>query len=564
MSDRRKNCSEDKKSLYLDINSNTDCGQKMISTMKDFQNILNFNPNHSFGPHKRPVLDFNPFRIYSGRPVPEQVWSNGKHNEVESDSKTTQPKRPILKKQFHAHLEATGAPDGPGWFDTYATDCNRFGNGLRNKDKDRHVQWGPPDPQTDSKDSYSEDSGVRWDKTNGQTFDSEQTNGEETDSKVRLSTNFWRFDDSEPNTCNSIVDSLRSGIETNTEFQFDYSCNKSNDTKGLEAISKLKATFMFTDSNPSIWANDCKTFGSNGLGSEDKSENAKKLIEQFRETIPKTDASYTWSGQLPRRMRSKHPIYSCKVFLGGIPYDLTDSDLHCTFRQFGPIQIQWPGKEIRSAIDGAAANKAGYVYIIFEAYDNVAELLNACTISYREVDTGCRWYYEVSSRRQKVKEVQVIPFDIGDRFHMKNSFTGQMEHSRTVFVGALHGMLSADGLAKVMDDLFGGVIFAGLDTDKHKYPLGSGRVSFDNQESYLKAISAAFVEIKSNRFKKKIQIDPYIENESMCSICRTQQQSPVFCRDDFAYFCNKCWDSHHLEPESAQHRPLIKNKPSTA
>jgi len=229
----------------------------------------------------------------------------------------------------------------------------------------------------------------------------------------------------------------------------------------------------------------------------------QSLAEKFSLLAKKVDASYTWSGQLPKRNRNKNPIYSCKVFLGGIPYDLTDSDLHLDFARFGPIQIQWPGVNVKSAIEGAAANKAGYVYVIFECYDNVTALLNACTVSYKDLDSGCRWYFNMNSRRTKMKEVQVIPFDIGDRFYMKNSFAGQMDHSKTVFVGALHGMLSADGLAKVMEDLFGGVIFAGLDTDKHKYPLGSGRVSFDNHDSYMKAVSAAFVEIKSSRFKKK-------------------------------------------------------------
>ena len=33
-------------------------------------------------------------------------------------------------------------------------------------------------------------------------------------------------------------------------------------------------------------------------------------------------------------------------------------------------------------------------------------------------------------------------------------------------------MLNAEGLARVMDDLFGNVIYAGVDTDKHKYPIG--------------------------------------------------------------------------------------------
>ncbi|XP_054167149.1 cytoplasmic polyadenylation element-binding protein 1-B-like isoform X2 [Oppia nitens] len=285
----------------------------------------------------------------------------------------------------------------------------------------------------------------------------------------------------------------------------------------------------------------------------------EKLISQMKAT-----ANYNWTGQLPRKTRNKNPIYSCKVFLGGIPYDLTDSDLHCTFAQYGNIQIQWPGKDIRSAIDSATHNKAGYVYIIFESYDNVTALLQKCTVSYKDVESGYRFYYNLSSRRQKAKEVQVIPFDIGDRFYMKNTFSGQMEHSKTVFVGALHGMLSAEGLARVMDDLFGGVVFAGLDTDKHKYPLGSGRVSFDNKDSYDKAVAAAFIEIKSPRFKKKIQIDPYIENECECAICHTQQQMPIYCRDEFKYFCLKCWEEQHSDPESKNHRVIVKNKQQTA
>ena len=44
-----------------------------------------------------------------------------------------------------------------------------------------------------------------------------------------------------------------------------------------------------------------------------------------------------------------------------------------------------------------------------------------------------------------------------------------MDAKRSVFVGALHGMLTAEGLCKIFDDLFGGAIYAGIDTDKYKY-----------------------------------------------------------------------------------------------
>ena len=81
-----------------------------------------------------------------------------------------------------------------------------------------------------------------------------------------------------------------------------------------------------------------------------------------------------------------------------------------------------------------------------------------------------------------------------------------------------------------MQDLFGGVVYAGLDTDKYKYPIGSGRVTFNNSHAYMKAVAAAFIEIKTPRFCKKVQVDPYLE-DTLCSLCSIKQ-GPYFCRLD--------------------------------
>ena len=51
-----------------------------------------------------------------------------------------------------------------------------------------------------------------------------------------------------------------------------------------------------------------------------------------------------------------------------------------------------------------------------------------------------------------------------------------------------------------------GVVYAGIDTDKHRYPIGSGRVTFGNPQSYMKAVAAAFVEIKCQKFCKRVQV----------------------------------------------------------
>jgi len=137
--------------------------------------------------------------------------------------------------------------------------------------------------------------------------------------------------------------------------------------------------------------------------------------------------------------------------------------------------------------------------------------------------------------------------------------TQRLDPQKTVFVGALHGMLNAEGLAHIMNDLFGGVLYAGIDTDKFKYPIGSGRVTFNNNRSYMKAVAAAFIEIKTPKFTKKVQVDPYLE-DSLCASCSVQQ-GPYFCRDlnCFKYFCRSCWQWQHNSDLNKHHRPLMRH-----
>merc|ERR1712215_140612 len=131
---------------------------------------------------------------------------------------------------------------------------------------------------------------------------------------------------------------------------------------------------------------------------------------------------------------------------------------------------------------------------------DVTDLLAKCSQDYNTRDS---YYYQISSRRMRSKEVQIIPWVLGDSNFVLCP-NQRLDPQKTVFVGALHGMLNAEGLACIFNDLFGGVVYAGIDTDKHKYPIGSGRVTFNSNKSYMKAVAAAFVEIKSLRFTKKV------------------------------------------------------------
>jgi len=288
------------------------------------------------------------------------------------------------------------------------------------------------------------------------------------------------------------------------------------------------------------------SYGTSGLGTEPHSLSSSESysLEDISRGLPSSEALTDDSNDMNFDYKTTHPkrhninpdpivwkaprtpprrtdikigtpnSVSLMIFLGGIPWDIDERTLAATFRQFGTITVKRP-ETIGNSKNRSQyrESRAGFIYIVFNQEESVHKLLNAC----KRRDS--RFYYTLSSKRLKSKDVEVIPWYTADAVSCNRSVcltqkpaSLRVEPKKTVFVGGLHGMMSASLLRKLMKDLFGPVKYVVIDTDKNRYPIGSGRVCFSENQGYQKAIDAEFVEVKATKFKKKIQIDPYVED----------------------------------------------------
>lgn len=257
-----------------------------------------------------------------------------------------------------------------------------------------------------------------------------------------------------------------------------------------------------------------------------------------------------WEGDLEKRdFSSGSGIFSKKIFIGGIQRDMTEEDIVDIFSEYDKdATIEWPESRPNSR-----NTPKGYLYIIFSTNENVRNLLYACDLV---IEGGCETFNFNIIYKKKHKQLQVIPWQTSDS---KFAFCEPLEAHKskfTVFIGALHGRLHAKAIAFIFNKMFGDVILVTIDTDRHKYPTGSGRVTFGSAESYTKAIIANFIQIEAKKLSKKVQIEPCIDGQK-CYVC-AEDDAPNFCKEPqcFEYFCNHCWEKQHMTPENLNHFPI--------
>ncbi|CAF1260769.1 unnamed protein product [Rotaria magnacalcarata] len=251
------------------------------------------------------------------------------------------------------------------------------------------------------------------------------------------------------------------------------------------------------------------------------------------------------------------PLLSQKVFIGGVPRFATESDIHANFDRFGVFEIQWPKLH---GLHKEQHRENGFFHIVFHNAKSVCALLDCC--SRQTNNNACADYFvHFETATGSRKTVEIIPWNIGDNNYALRP-PQQLDSKKTIFVGNLHGTMTARYLWRLMEDLFGGAVYAGVDIDKYKYPIGSGRVTFDNSSSFLHAVSTAFVDVRTPRFLKRLQIEPHLQYR-FCSLCKTAA-GDLFCRNFacFDYFCQRCWQKIHIGSMAA-HKAVTRHSKSS-
>ncbi|KAI5705812.1 hypothetical protein M8J75_001995 [Diaphorina citri] len=246
--------------------------------------------------------------------------------------------------------------------------------------------------------------------------------------------------------------------------------------------------------------------------------------------------------------------FSRKVFVGGLPPDIDEEEITASFRRFGPLVVDWPHK----AESKSYFPPKGYAFLLFQDESSVQQLIDACIVD----EDKC--YLCVSSPTIKDKPVQIRPWKLTDADFVLDA-SMPLDPRKTVFVGGVPRPLKALELAMIMDRLYGGVCYAGIDTDPElKYPKGAGRVAFASQASYIAAISARFVQLQHGEIDKRVEVKPYVLDDQMCDECQGVRCggkfAPFFCANVccLQYYCEHCWATIHSKPGREFHKPLVK------
>ncbi|KAL7079769.1 hypothetical protein ACQ4LE_001177 [Meloidogyne hapla] len=259
-------------------------------------------------------------------------------------------------------------------------------------------------------------------------------------------------------------------------------------------------------------------------------------------------------------------VFSRKVFVGGLPIDITETEVKQTFQKFGALLVDWPCRSMDFSYaikkeHSSSKQVTGYAFLIYLEEVFVQRLISKC---YRE---GDRYYMLLSSKTVREKPVQIRPWRLTDMDYMPRP-SSFLDPRRTIFIGGVPRPTKASELAFVLESHYGSVCYAGIDVDPEmKYPKGAARVTFNTFKSYVAAMAGRFVNIPHSDSTKRVEIKPYVVNDQMCDNCHGKlcqdRYAPYFCGDVccLQYYCEACWDRLHYGGANRireVHKPFVR------
>jgi hypothetical protein len=345
----------------------------------------------------------------------------------------------------------------------------------------------------------------------------------------------------------------------------------SSNRQTLSAIENIPSTITDNDLQrvPPSWLFTSPTYGIGPIIQR------QPPVPQVIYSANRSNSMPSWRGYLPMKFEpmimDQYQItshFSQKVFLGGIPAELTEAELLLVLRKFGKCNIKWPKN------DGVNNHMPGFCHVVFCESRSVCELLKHCTRQQRStIDYFLHIHMTTSSpstglsmRTNRLKPIQIVPWNVRDNVYVMQQAdvsNGELKFkdwSRTIFVSPLHGKMTAFSLATIMSNVFGRVSMAQINTDKYGYPTGTGTILFTDSHSYMRAVAAGAIDIKCDCFHKLLDIDPFLRENEPCAFCPAL--ADLFCRNFHCLrsYCKQCWINKHGSKPLADHQPATRRQ----
>ncbi|KAI6225240.1 CBR-CPB-1 protein [Aphelenchoides fujianensis] len=243
----------------------------------------------------------------------------------------------------------------------------------------------------------------------------------------------------------------------------------------------------------------------------------------------------------------RKPMWSRKVFVGGLPLQVLDEELVRVFGPFGSFSIFRPSQT-------TSFQSRCYCFLVFEQAADVERMLGALE------NTAGGFFADLWAGNRTVK-VQVRPFDVLDSKYVPNP-QRPVDLRFTVFLGGIARTTRACELAAAFAQ-FGDVAGVSVDLDPEQlYPRGTARVFFSASTGYTRAMRQKMVQMEANGETKTYEIKPFVY-DNYCDNCFSRlivhQKARYFCAavSCLSYYCDACWEQMHKGTRSG-HRPFNK------